>query len=786
MVWDKIRQGYRRLRGQHVEYSLRPYQRVLQQIDAQTSVLRDKTDRELQALAAELRQRSLQGTPVDSLLAKAFALGREAAARVLDMRPYDVQMLAGIALYQGKLVEMQTGEGKTLAAVLPATLSALTGKGVHVLTFNDYLARRDAQWMGPIYAFLGLTVGYIQEGMPRAERREAYARDITYATAREVGFDYLRDQLCQQESHLVQRGYHYAIVDEADSLLIDEARIPLVIAASDTADRLDLYQVAALIRPLVANQHYDLDDQQHNAFFTDVGFDALEAQLYCDSLHSHRNLDLLTRLHLALQAQILFQRDRDYIVREGKIELVDAFTGRAALDRQWPYGLQAAVEAKEGLEIQPEGMIRNSITLIHFMKYYQKLAAMTATAQVAAEELYEFYKLPTVVIPPHKPCIRIDHPDLLFGNRQAKEKALVTEITKVHATGRPILVGTSSIAESEHLADLLKNQGVSCQVLNAKEDAKEALIVARAGNLEAVTISTNMAGRGTDIKLGEESQTDYDKVCALGGLYVIGTNRHESRRIDDQLRGRAGRQGDPGSSRFFVSLDDDLMVRYGLVDFLPQRVKDFKCDKPLSNRTLHDEIERAQRIIEDQNFQVRHTLWRYAKMVEDQRAIFTRRRRSHLKGDPLPTFFKEHFPAAYQDLCAQVSTERLAQVENKIILYHMDKNWSYYMAQVDLLRKFVHIPSLDGCSSLDTFHRTLIHAFGDMWAQVEKDIGETLQHLQLNSDQDDLLFDLPKDPSATWTYVINDNPLGGHAQRFRKRVKEIFKEKLLGKQPTSP
>ncbi len=780
MIWDKLREVRQLFRGRRIEYSLRPYQKVLRHIEAGEAHLQGQTDGYLKELACELMGRVRQGTPKEGLLVEAFSLAREVAARVLGLRPYDVQMLASLAMYRGKLAEMETGEGKTLAAVLPAYLHALTGQGVHILTFNDYLARRDALWMGPFYEFLGVSVGYIQEGMSRQDRQSAYAQDVTYATAREVGFDYLRDQLCQNPAHLVQRGFHCAIVDEADSLLIDEARIPLVIASDRSTGILDLYEAGRIVRSLRQNQHYDLDEGQRNVYFTDDGLDALEEKLHCGLLHDHKNLELLTGLSLALQAEVLFKRDRDYIVRDGKIQLVDAFTGRAALDRQWPYGLQAAVEAKEGLAVQPEGMIRNSITLIHFMKYYQTLAAMTATAQAAADELFEFYDLHTVVVPPHRPCQRVDHPDVLFKDNASKEEAVIHEVSEVHTSGRPILVGTCSVTESERLASRLQDHGVACSVLNAKNDEEEARIIAQAGVWGAVTISTNMAGRGTDIKLGAGDVNNDHNIHALGGLYVIGTNRHESRRIDDQLRGRTGRQGDPGSSRFFVSLEDDLMQRYGLIDFLPHWVRHHVSAQPIPGRLLHREIERAQRIIEDQNFQTRHTLWRYAKMVEDQRQIFSCRREELLLGKVKMSLFKERLPERYQAMCTFAGPGRTEQVESQVTLYHMDKNWADYVSQIDLLRKFVHLSSLDGCCPLSEFHRTIVHIFADMRDRTEKDICNTLQDLEVSGADDDLSSIVPEAPAATWTYVINDNPLGDHCQRLRKRVRDFIRERLAG------
>ncbi len=770
----KCREFYALLRGRRVEFNLKSYEKILKQINARGESLQSLTDSELKALSSTLKDKLFQSVNEQSLLVDAFSLVREVAERTLGMRPYDVQIVAGAALFGGRLAEMQTGEGKTLAAVLPAYIDGLTGRGVHILTFNDYLARRDAGWMGPLFEFLGLTVGFVQEGMAGEDRQRAYACDITYATAKEVGFDYLRDHLCQRPEKVVQRAFYSVIVDEADSLLIDEARIPLVIASQISSQGLDLYEAARWVCDLQPELHFNTDANARNVFFTNRGLDWLESRLKCGSLHDLKNLTLFTGLNLALHAQTLLSRDRDYIVRNGKVELVDEFTGRVAQNRQWPYGLQAAIEAKEGLEIQPEGMIRNAITLVHFIKLYPKVAAMTATAQAASEELYEFYDLKTVVIPPNCPCQRRDLSDVLFVSKEAKEVALVAQIVQVNRTGRPILVGTSSVSESERLAAHLRDARVACHVLNAKHDEQEAEIIARAGQRKAVTISTNMAGRGTDIQLGYGDSGEYEKVCAMGGLYVIGTNRHESRRIDDQLRGRAGRQGDPGSSCSYVSLEDDLIQQYGLVACLPGLIQT-QTDDSKGHQAAHKEIERAQRIIEDQNFQIRQTLTRYSKMVEDQREIVSARRRLVLADREVLTLFEERLPDHYQRLCTCVGRERVLQIEQRVTLFHMDNHWAEYMSEVDMLRKFIHIRSLDGCNPLDQFHRTIVRSFRAMRDQTEAAILGTLKHIEV-SEQGELLGDyVPETPAATWTYVINDNPLGDWTQRLRSQVRKMIK-----------
>ncbi len=474
----KLVEFFYRARGRLVELDLAPYRNLLARINKLS--FETEADDRLKSRSASLMGRARQGESLDNLLVEGFALVCEPASRVLAMRPFDVQVLAGIAMHQGKLAEMPTGEGKTLAAVLPAYLNALGGRGVHVLTFNDYLARRDAEWMGPLYRFLGLTVGSVQEGMTAPERRKAYACDVTYVTAKEAGFDYLRDHLCTVPEDLVHRPFHYAIVDEADSILIDEARVPLVIAGNVDTRRIDPCRAAALVQTLDSRRHFKTDEYARNVRFTELGFDCLESELDCGSLHAAENLELLTELSLALHARVLLRREVDYVVRDGRIELVDEFTGRVARNRRWPDGLQAAVEAKEGVELQPQGIVRGSITLQHYLRLYPKVAGMTATAQPAAEEFYTFYNLGVVVIPPNRPCIRADRPDRIFTNKEAKTQALIAEISSVHRKGRPILVGTASVAESEHLAARLMETGIACQVLNAKNDEREAQIIAQA------------------------------------------------------------------------------------------------------------------------------------------------------------------------------------------------------------------------------------------------------------------------------------------------------------------
>ena len=501
--------------------TLEPYHNKVAAINALEPAFRQASDEQLHQRAADLKERIQAGQAPETLTVDLFALVRETAWRKVGMRPFDVQLIGGLGLYDDKVMQMATGEGKTLAAVAPVAIRALHGSGAHVLTFNDYLARRDAEWMGPIYRALGLTVAFIQEGMSRAERRAAYQADVTYLTAKEAGFDFLRDGLAYELSELTQRPFHSAVVDEADSILIDEARVPLVIAGAVDRRQGQQEMMRAIVQQLQPGQDYAVDENGRNVFLTEDGSIRAERLLDCDDLYAPANLATLTELNLALHAEMLMHRDGDYIVRDDRVEIVDDFTGRVVKNRHWPHGLQTAIEAKEGLSSSEAGRIMGSITLQHFLRSYPHLSGMTATAEPAAGELFEFYGLELLVVPPNRPCIRVDQPDYVFVNREDKRQALLAEIKTGHNTGRPILVGTTSVAESEALAADLQATGIRCNVLNARRDDQEAQIVANAGALGAVTISTNMAGRGTDIRLGGHQGQDRQRVLALGGLHAV-------------------------------------------------------------------------------------------------------------------------------------------------------------------------------------------------------------------------------------------------------------------------
>lgn len=765
-----------RLRSGAIELTNSRYEKRVAEISRRHVDFSPLDDDALQREAAAIRQRIQSGTRLDEVVVDSFGIVKEAARRTVGMQPYDVQLLAALALHDRKLVEMQTGEGKTLAAVLPASLRAFLGRGVHVLTFNDYLAARDAAWMGPIYRFLGLTVGQVEQGMTSAERRNAYACDVTYVTAKEAGFDFLRDQSCLEPTQLVQRGFHYAIVDEADSILIDEARVPLVIAGPADEDHVDLYAIAELVSTLRPDIDYSIDKSWRNVSFNSPGLDRLQAALQCGELHSEENVDLLTRLHLALQAEVFLRRDVDYVVRNGRIELIDELTGRVAENRRWPYGLQAAIEAKESLVIQPQGKILNSITLQHFLGQYECISGMTGTAQEAAEELYEFYGLKVVVIPPNRPCIRDDHPDRVFSTKVSKDSALVCEINASHRLGRPILVGTASVEESEHLAALLARSGTAGQILNAKNDHQEAAVVAEAGAPGAVTISTNMAGRGTDIRLGGSDQHDREKIVALGGLLVLGTNRHESRRIDNQLRGRAGRQGDPGESRFFISIEDDLIHRHGIGELVaasatsvPGKEIGLALDDPAVGRN----IAHVQRVIEGESFEIRRTLRKYSYCLERQRRSIQEHRQKLMRGDEEPTLLCDGDPELFEKLTTEFGPELVQKVERQITLCQIDRCWSEHLSQVAEIREGIHLVSIGGLNAFDEFNRQINAAFREYSTHVEQEVLATLRTVQITPDGIDLARAGLLGPSSTWTYMINDNPMGDILQRLLRGMKRL-------------
>jgi len=757
-----FRQRIRRLQGAPIQFDLSAFEGAVAAINRLEASLTTLSDHALGDRWRELRESVAMRNPTADDRALAFALTREVASRTLGQRPFDEQIVAGLALDGGAVVEMQTGEGKTLTAVMPAALMALAGRGVHVLTFNDYLARRDAAWMGPVYRTLGLSVAHVDHAMTPAERRASYRADVTYVTAKEAGFDHLRDLLVLDPSDLVHRPFHAAIIDEADSLMIDEARIPLVIAGSVDAGASTASGLARLVRSLTPGVHFAMDEHGRDVNLTEPGIEHVEETLGCGSLHRDDNYRLLTEINCALHAHALLRRDVDYIVRNGRISIVDEFTGRVVDDRHWPDGLQAALEAKEGLEAKTHGRILGSITLQHFLRLYPRLSGMTGTAQPAADELRQFYGVEVLVIPTHVPMIRVDHPDRIFAHRDAKERAVVDEVVRAHQSRRPVLVGTSSVEESERIADRMRTAGVTCQVLNAKNDEAEAQIIVDAGAPGAVTISTNMAGRGTDIRLGGRDEADRDRVIGLGGLYVIGTNRHESVRVDQQLRGRAGRQGDPGESRFFVSLEDDLFVRYSIRNLIPARLLADTSTTPIENPLVRREIARAQRIIEGQNFEIRRTISKYTALVDEQHRRIMEWRQAVLHDRELSDIWHGD-PDHRQSLVDAVGEAAVTRAEKAVLLFEIDRTWRDHLTLCADLREGIHLVRLGGQDPLTSFSTEVIKAFSDIDDRIDKAVETALTSLRVRDNKIDLAALGIKAPGSTWTYLINDDP-------FRDRI----------------
>ena len=720
----KIKTFFHRLKQTSVTEDVQPYESSLQQTLQLAGGMNTKADVELQQMTGVIRKKIRSGESPDTHMAGLYAIVAEVFKRTLHLTPYRVQLMAAVALHQRSIIEMQTGERKTLVAVFTACLNALAGNGVHILTFNDYLAKRDANWMRPVYEFLGLSVGFIQENMPAAEKRLAYRCDITYGTAKEVGFDYLRSCMAYEPGEIILRDFNYAIVDEADAILIDEARNPLVFAGNIEGLPVDHHQIAQYISSLVSHRDFMLDEYARNVFLTEQGIEKTEQFFAVPNLYDDDHRDLLIAVNLALQARSMLRKDVDYIIEDGRIKLVDEFTGRIVEDRKWQNGLQSAVEAKEGLAVQSEGRILNSISLQHLMNCYPKVSGMTGTAQHAAEEFVSFYGLGVTVIPSHKPCRRIDHPDRIFTHKAAKVKAIIEEVKKVHQTGRPILIGTLTVKESEELQAEMQRQGIASTVLNAKNNESEAAIIEQAGMPGAVTISTNMAGRGTDIMLGGREQRSKEAIVASGGLHIIGTNRHESLRIDQQLKGRAGRQGDPGSSQFIISMDDDLMVKYGLKSLLPKHLRNLRHDGPIHHATIARSIAQAQRIIEGQLHEIRLNLHQYAHFIEKQRTILFDRRQD--------IFFSKE--------------SRLREYS----LFQHDFLWSHYMNDIAALREGIHWQRMAGKNPLQEFYKSS----DAMFRQLIEDLEEKLSASN-SIDVSELKI---KRPSSTWTYLVNDNP----------------------------
>ena len=787
-------------------------------------LLSQLSEDELRAKTAEFRARLQDGESLDDLLVEAFAVAREAARRAIGLRPFDVQLVGGIVLHQGKIAEMKTGEGKTLVAVLPLYLNALEGKGVHLVTVNDYLARRDAGWNGPIYHLLGLSVAVIGHEMslvydpnhldethvdPRLQhlrpisRAEAYQADVTYGTNSEFGFDYLRDNMAVDLAMCSQRTLNYAIVDEVDSILVDEARTPLIISGQAQESTEKYYQYARLI-PRLALDDYTVDEKTKSASLTESGIEKVERWTGIKNVYELEHVDEAHQINQALKAFTLYKRDRDYIVKDGEVIIVDEFTGRQQPGRRWADGLHQAVEAKEQVKVQQETQTLATITYQNFFRLYKKLAGMTGTALTEAEEFHKIYGLEVVEVPTHRPMVRIDHPDIIYKSEDAKFRAVADEIAEMASAGRPVLVGTVSVEKSEKLGRMLEKRGIPHEVLNAKQHEREALIVAKAGYAGAVTIATNMAGRGTDIVLGEG-------VVGAGGLHIVGTERHESRRIDNQLRGRAGRQGDPGSSRFFIALDDDLMRIFG-----GERIRGMmdrlgiKEDEPIESRLVSRQIEGAQSKVEGHNFDARRYIVEYDDVMNKQREIIYGERRVVLEGAelrekirgwirqvveeavgqrcesrhpdnwdlqglhdqlrvlfPLPPLeeidaaelgdaketvverMMEYAEAAYGAKEAEFTPDVMRKIEQFVVLKTIDSKWISYLTMMEHFKEGIGLRAFGQKDPLVEYKNEAFQAFQELLKDIQFEIASTIFRVQL-----------VKEPPAPPPPPIGGRPVG--------------------------
>jgi preprotein translocase subunit SecA len=827
---------------------LKLLQSIVPEVAAFEPEMQARSDEELRALTGIFRQRLEQGEDLDDLLPEAFATVREAGVRVLGQRHFDVQIMGGGALHFGWVAEMKTGEGKTLVATLPAYLNALAGKGVHIVTTNDYLAKRDAEWMGRIYRFLGLEVGVVLPDIDDpALKRAAYAADITHGTNNEFGFDYLRDNMAETREDQVQRGHFFAIVDEVDSILVDEARTPLIISGrADDAHDL-YYQFARVVKGLQAERDYEVDEAKRTVVPTEEGVARVEQALGVTNLYEHVNQNFVHQLQAALKGKELFKRDVDYVVQQGEVKIVDEFTGRILEGRRWSEGLHQAVEAKEGVRIKEENQTLATVTLQNYFKLYEKLSGMTGTANTEAGEFAHTYDLEVVSIPTNQPMVRNDEPDLIYKTEDAKFDAVADDIAERNERGQPVLIGTISVEKSEKLSRLLDKRGVNHAVLNAKQHEREAHVVTQAGRPYSVTVATNMAGRGVDILLGgnpeglarndllgegltpEDAPERYAEVLAklvdqcavegarvreVGGLYVLGTERHESRRIDNQLRGRSGRQGDPGESRFYLSLEDDLMRLFATGAMNWVMGKAFPDDVPLEAKMVTKAIERAQRTVEDRNFEIRKDVLQYDQVMNEQRKVIYKRRQQILEGGDLrdeafsaiqaairnavelhcPGEFPEewdveelhrqiglYFPIRvtieqinalthrdelvellhddaaelYEAKEAAIGTETLREIERRVMLSVIDQHWREHLYEMDYLREGINLRAMGQRDPLAEWQREGFDMFSAMMGLIEEDFVRYVFHLEVVTD------DETERPARGLSYSSSDDAVQG-------------------------
>lgn len=781
-----ISQFLTKIFGNANQRALHKLQRVVDMINALEPVVQALSDEQLQGKTNDFRKQLAEGKHLDDLLPEAFAVAREAAVRTLGMRPFDVQLMGAIVLHQGKIAEMKTGEGKTLTATLALYLNALAGKGAHLVTVNDYLARRDATWAKPMYEFLGLSVGVITHDMHDHERKAQYQSDILYATNNELGFDYLRDNMKFRYEDYIQRDLNFAIIDECDSILIDEARTPLIISGSAERSS-DLYKIAQyVVKDLQKTIDYDLDEKARSVQLTEAGHDKVEARLGIKNLYAVENINILHHIMQALKANVIFKLDVDYVVRDNQVLIVDEFTGRILSGRRYSDGLHQAIEAKEGVKIEQESQTLASITLQNFFRMYKKLAGMTGTALTEAEEFLKIYTLDVVAIPTNQPMIRDDKNDLIFLTENAKFKEIVKDVAARHHKGQPILIGTIAVEKSERLSDVLTKEGIPHEVLNAKQHAREADIIAMAGMPGHVTIATNMAGRGTDIKLHPDS-------VKAGGLYVLGTERHESRRIDNQLRGRSGRQGDAGESRFYISLEDDL-IRIFSGDTMKRYMEKagMKEDEQIESKTVTRMIERSQEKVEKHNFEIRKHLIEYDDVLNQHRKVIYSLRQDVLKDEQNSyEVIRDFINAAIRDLVAlycperaitqgqvnavfeklslgiglplemiqkagistvnvdqflsdltnfallkydefrnQIGSEQIKDAEKWIMLETIDQAWKQHMINIDHLKEGIGLRSWGQKNPLIEYKKEAFAMFEDMMRQIRVDIVRHVFHIR--------------------------------------------------------
>lgn len=770
----RARSRFQRLLERPETVDLARYEELLKSVEWRESRVGKLSDAELTEAATKLRRAEDEaGAELDDTeLIELCALGREAALRTLEERPYDVQLIGTMELLAGHVVQMATGEGKTLTGALAAAGYAMQGRPVHVMTVNDYLARRDAEWMGPVFKLLGVSVGWVGQTSTPEERRAAYAAEVTYGSVSEIGFDLLRDRFCLDAAEMVQREPGVVLVDEADSVLVDEARVPLVLAGS-TPDTPADPEVATIVGRLRPGSHYQRDEDGRNAWLTERGAKIVEKALGGIDLYSGEHSDRLAAVNAALHAHALLERDVDYIVRDGKVHLINVSRGRIALLQRWPDGLQAAVEAKERLAPTESGEVLDSISVQGLIGRYPTVCGMTGTAVAVSEQLREFYHLKVAVIPPNTPCIREDEPDRIYDTVEAKESAIVAEIVAAHATGRPVLVGTQDVAESERLAGRLAEVDVPCVVLNAKNDAQEAAIVAEAGAYGSVTVSTQMAGRGTDIRLGGADAAEHEKVAELGGLYVISTGRYPSSRLDDQLRGRSGRQGDPGGSVVFASLADELVVQYA-PDATAGAEPD--ADGRLDDPTAQRFVDHAQRVAEGVHLEVHRNTWRYTRLIEHQRAALLEYRDELLGTDLATTELAAVSEERWGELAESVDEDVLTGVTRQIFLYHLDRRWAEHLAFLSDVRESIHLRALARETPIDEFHRAAIPPFKKIPDEIAERAAETFQEATITNEGADLEAAGLRRPSATWTYMVHDNPFDTDAEQALQRVRAMLKK----------